>query len=63
MKQGAGWPMGPFELADFIGIDLCLDMLRNFQEYLGNVKISKIMDEEVERKELGRNTKKEFYNY
>jgi len=55
--------MGPFELADFIGIDLCLDMLRNFQEYLGNVKISKIMDEKVERKELGRNTKKEFYNY
>jgi len=63
MKQGAGWPMGPFELADFIGIDVCLNILRNFQEYLGDVRISKIMDEKVERRELGRKTKKGFYNY
>jgi len=55
--------MGPFELADFIGIDVCLNIMRNFQQYLGDVKISKIMDEKVERKELGRKTKNGFYNY
>ena len=55
--------MGPFELADFIGIDVCLNIMRNFQQYLGDVKISKIMDEKVERKEFGRKMKNGFYNY
>ncbi len=63
MKKGAGWPMGPFELADFIGIDVCLNILRNFQEYLGDVTISKVLSEKVDKREFGRKTKKGFYVY
>ena len=63
MKKGAGWPMGPLELADFIGIDVCLNILRNFQEYLGDVTISKVLSEKVDKREFGRKTKKGFYVY
>jgi len=42
-----------------------LEYTSKFSRVLGrrDVRISKIMDEKVERKELGRKTKKGFYNY
>lgn len=63
MKTGAGWPMGPFELADFIGIDVCLNILENFQNYFDGLRISNILYEKVNNNELGRKTKMGFYEY
>lgn len=38
MKLGMAHPMGPLELADFIGLDVCLSILRVLQEGFGNPK-------------------------
>ena len=64
MKLGAGHPMGPFELADFIGIDICLNILENFKNSIGNsYKISSIFYDMVNEKKLGKKTKIGFYKY
>jgi 3-hydroxybutyryl-CoA dehydrogenase len=38
MKLGMAHPMGPLQLADFIGLDVCLAILRVLQEGFGNPK-------------------------
>jgi 3-hydroxybutyryl-CoA dehydrogenase len=38
MKLGMAHPMGPLQLADFIGLDVCLSILRVLQEGFGNPK-------------------------
>lgn len=57
-----GMPMGPVELADAVGLDICLAALEKLSVY-SNLKIPKKLKEYVERGELGKKCGKGFYHY
>lgn len=57
-----GMPMGPIELADTVGLDVCLHALEKLAESFGYV-IPSILREAVQRGDLGRKTGKGFYEY
>ncbi len=57
-----GMPMGPVELADTVGLDICLSVARNLTEKFGG-EIPKILEDMVEKGELGKKTSKGFYTY
>lgn len=64
MKLGMGHPIGPLELADLIGLDICLDILKVLYKKLGEkYKPCPLLVEKVKRGELGKKTKKGFYDY
>lgn len=65
MKLGANHPMGPFQLADFIGIDLCLSILEIMHDELKNdsYKPANILHTMVKSGNLGRKTGAGFYSY
>ena len=65
MKLGMAHPMGPLQLADFIGLDVCLSILRVLHEGLGNPKYAPcpLLVNMVEAKYLGIKTGEGFYNY
>lgn len=64
MKLGAGHPMGPLELADFIGLDVCLAILEVFEDELGEkYKPCPLLKKMVEAGKLGRKTGEGFYEY
>jgi 3-hydroxybutyryl-CoA dehydrogenase len=65
MKLGAKHPMGPLELADLIGVDVCLSILNSLYEQSKNPKYlpSPLLKEMVRTNRLGRKTKKGFYEY
>ena len=62
MKYGANHPLGPLKLSDLIGNDITLNILYSLQDKL-NLDISKLIKEKVENNDLGRKTKKGFYDY
>ncbi|MBJ04887.1 MAG: 3-hydroxybutyryl-CoA dehydrogenase [Flavobacteriales bacterium] len=65
MILGMSHPMGPLQLADFIGLDVCLSILEVLYTGFQNAKYkpSNLLIEMVKNGELGVKTKKGFYNY
>ena len=65
MKLGANHPMGPLELADFIGLDTCLSVMQVLHEGLADTKYRPcpLLVKYVEAGWLGRKTKRGFYDY
>lgn len=64
-KLGMAHPMGPLTLADFIGIDVCVDILRVLHEGFGNAKYypCPILVRMVDAGWLGRKSGRGFYKY
>lgn len=65
MKLGTAHPMGPLELADFIGLDVCLAILRVMHEGFGNPKYAPcpLLVNMVTAGHLGKKSGQGFYNY
>jgi 3-hydroxybutyryl-CoA dehydrogenase len=65
MKLGAHHPMGPLELADFIGLDTCLSVMQVLYEGLSDSKYRPcpLLVKYVEAGWLGRKTRRGFYDY
>jgi 3-hydroxybutyryl-CoA dehydrogenase len=64
-KLGMAHPMGPLTLADFIGLDVCLDIMRVMQEGLGDPKYRPcpLLIKMVDAGWLGRKSGRGFYSY
>ena len=65
MRMGANHPMGPLELADFIGLDTCLSVMQVLYEGLADSKYRPcpLLVKYVEAGWLGRKTQRGFYDY
>lgn len=65
MKLGMAHPMGPLQLADFIGLDVCLSILRVMHDGFGNPKYAPcpLLVNMVTSGNLGRKTGSGFYEY
>jgi 3-hydroxybutyryl-CoA dehydrogenase len=65
VKNGLNWPMGPFELADLVGLDITEDILSQGHVQTGEErwKPTAILTGHTTRGELGRKTGKGFYEY
>ncbi len=65
MRLGANHPMGPLQLADFIGLDTCLAIMNVLHEGLADTKYRPcpLLVKYVEAGWLGRKTKRGFYDY
>jgi 3-hydroxybutyryl-CoA dehydrogenase len=65
MKLGAGWPMGPLQLADLVGIDIALEVCNTLYEETGDSKYRPAPPlKQYERAGwLGMKTKKGFFDY
>ncbi|EDO46266.1 predicted protein [Nematostella vectensis] len=66
MKLGAGYPMGPFELADYVGLDTTQFILKGWEEKYPDVELFKcpeFIKDLVARNKLGRKSGEGFYNY
>jgi 3-hydroxybutyryl-CoA dehydrogenase len=64
-RLGMAHPMGPLTLADFIGLDVCVDIMRVIEEGLGNPKYSPcpLLVRMVDAGWLGRKSGRGFYSY
>ncbi|SDE77071.1 3-hydroxyacyl-CoA dehydrogenase family protein [Halorientalis regularis] len=64
MKLGTNVPMGPLELADHIGLDICLDAMETLHEELGDrYQPPYLLKRKVEAGDLGKKSGKGFYEY
>ena len=65
MKLGANHPMGPLELGDLIGLDVCLAIMEVLHSQTGDQKYRphQLLRKMVQAKTLGRKTGKGFYQY
>jgi len=65
MRLGANHPMGPLQLADFIGLDTCLSIMQVLHEGLADSKYRPcpLLVKYVEAGWLGRKTQRGFYDY
>jgi 3-hydroxybutyryl-CoA dehydrogenase len=64
MKLGTNVPMGPLELADHVGLDVCLDATQTLHEELGDrYKPAYLLKRKVDAGDLGKKTGQGFYEY
>lgn len=65
MKLGSNHPMGPLELADYIGLDTCLYIMENLYKEFHDEKYrpAELLRAYVQENQLGRKTKQGFYSY
>jgi 3-hydroxybutyryl-CoA dehydrogenase len=66
MKLGTNVPMGPLELADFIGLDTCVAIMEVLRDGLGGdskYRVCPLLNKHVEAGWLGRKTGRGFYTY
>ena len=65
MKLGMAHPMGPLQLADFIGLDVCLSILHVLYDGFGNPKYAPcpLLVNMVTAGKLGRKSGEGFYKY
>jgi 3-hydroxybutyryl-CoA dehydrogenase len=65
MKQGCNFPMGPLTLADFIGLDVCLNIMEVLQRDLGDPKFRPcpLLRKMVDAGRLGRKSGRGFHTY
>ncbi len=64
MKLGAGHPMGPFKLLDFIGLDTSLSIFRSLEKaYPTSFRVPSTLEKLVADGNLGRKSGKGFYDY
>ena len=64
-RVGLNHPMGPLELADFIGLDVCLGIMRVLEDGLGASAFAppKVLVDLVDAGHLGQKTGQGFYTY
>jgi len=64
-KVGLNHPMGPLELADFIGLDVCLGIMRVLEDGLGleHLHPPRVLEDLVNAGHLGQKTGRGFYTY
>jgi 3-hydroxybutyryl-CoA dehydrogenase len=64
-RIGLNHPMGPLELADFIGLDVCLGIMRVLEDGLGldHLRPPRVLVELVDAGHLGQKTGRGFYTY
>lgn len=58
-----GMPMGPIELADSVGLDICFHALHYLKDQIPALEIPKSLEEKIAKGELGRKTGKGYYIY
>lgn len=65
MKAGMNHPMGPIELADFIGLDVCLEIMRTISDGLNDERYAPpaVLESLVKEGKLGRKSGEGFYKY
>jgi 3-hydroxybutyryl-CoA dehydrogenase len=63
VKKGLNWPMGPFELLDFSGLDVFYGALEDRRTLEGGLGAPAVLRQKVERGELGRKTGRGFHDY
>jgi 3-hydroxybutyryl-CoA dehydrogenase len=65
VEKGLNWPLGPFRLGDFTGLDVTYNARKHIYETTGDpaYKPSERLREKVEKGELGRKTGKGWYDY
>ena len=65
MKLGANHPMGPLELGDLVGLDVCLAIMNTLEEETGDPKyrVAPLMKQMVRAGKLGRKSGEGFYKY
>ncbi len=57
-----GMPMGPIELADIVGLDICLNVANILSQYM-DITVPKILQDKVSRKQLGKKSGMGFYKF
>jgi 3-hydroxybutyryl-CoA dehydrogenase len=63
VKKGLNWPMGPFEILDFSGLDIFYGALEDRRKLEGGNGAPAALRERIERGELGRKTGRGFYDH
>jgi 3-hydroxybutyryl-CoA dehydrogenase len=64
-RVGLNHPMGPLELADFIGLDVCLEVMRVLHQGLGQPQFEppRVLEDLVAAGHLGQKTGRGFHTY